>query len=164
MRQIWRFPVFRCASHPQMCNVDTVRSTEVGLIESRTSRASTGMQTPTGRLQPTWVNNEAARAWLASWQTTGASPRPTGGCSLPRDAGTGHSHANRVPRPADMESAMFTHGGARALPTPMNLFPLHRKCGHASRSQDIHPQHQRSAEQRSPSLWSELEMQWAFFP
>ena len=38
------FPVFRCASHPQMCNVDTVRSTEVGLIESRTSRASTGMQ------------------------------------------------------------------------------------------------------------------------
>ena len=29
------FPVFHCASHPQMCNVDTVRSTEVGLIESR---------------------------------------------------------------------------------------------------------------------------------
>ena len=28
-----------------MCNVDTVRSTEVGLIESRTSRASTGMET-----------------------------------------------------------------------------------------------------------------------
>ena len=78
------FPVFRCASHPQMCNVDTVRSTEVGLIESRTSRASTGMQTPTGRLQPTWDNNEAARAWLASWQTTGASPRATGGCILPR--------------------------------------------------------------------------------
>ena len=67
------FPVFRCASHPQMCNVDTVRSTEVGLIESRTSRASTGMQTPTGRLQSTWVNSEAARAWFLSWQTTGAS-------------------------------------------------------------------------------------------
>ena len=54
------------------------------MIESRTSRASTGMQTPTGRLQPTWDNNEAARAWLASWQTTGASPRATGGCILPR--------------------------------------------------------------------------------
>ena len=137
------------ASHPQLFNVDTVRSTEVGLIESRTNRASTGMQTPTGRLQPTCDTNAA---WLVSRPTTGASPRATGGCILPRDADTGHSHANHVPRPADMESAMFTHGGARVLPTPMNIFPLYRKCGHASRSQDIHPQHQRSAEQRSPSL------------
>ena len=54
------------------------------MIESRTSRASTGMQTPTGRLQSTWVNSEAARAWFPSWQTTGASPRATGGCILPR--------------------------------------------------------------------------------
>ena len=64
---------------------------------------------------------------------------------------TRHSHANRVPRPADMPSPMSTHDSA-PLPTPLNLFPPYRKCGHASRSQDIHPQHQHSAEQRSPSL------------
>ena len=29
------------------------------MIESRTSRASTGMQTPTGRLQSTWFNIDA---------------------------------------------------------------------------------------------------------
>ena len=151
------FPVFRCASHPQLCNVDTVMSTEVGLIESRTNRASTGMQTPTGRLQPTCDNMEATNAaWLASRPTTGASPPATGGCILPRDAYTGHSHVNRVPRPADKEAAMFTHGGAPAMPdymhTPMNFWAHYRECGHASRSQDIHPQPQHSAGQRSPSL------------
>ena len=93
MRQIWHFPVFRCASHPQISNVDTVRSTEVGMIESRTSRASTSMQTPTGQLQSTLVNTEAARARFPSWLNTSASPRATGGCSLPR-ADTRHSHAN----------------------------------------------------------------------
>ena len=59
----------------------------------------------------------------------------------------------RVPRPAGTASPMFTRGSI-PRPTPTNLFfPLpYRKCGHASRSQDIHPQHQHSAEQRSPSL------------
>ena len=146
------FPVFRCASHPQMCNVDTVRSTEVGLIESRTSRASTGMQTPTGQLQSTWVNTEDARARFPSLLNTGASPRAT-----EEDAFCRVRHStltcNRVSRPADMPSPMSTHGSA-PLPTPMNLFwqSPYCKCGHTSRSQDIHPQHQRSAEQRSPSL------------
>ena len=59
----------------------------------------------------------------------------------------------RVPRPAGTASPMFTRGSI-PRPTPTNLFfPLpYRKCGHASRSQDIHPQHQHSAGQRSPSL------------
>ena len=87
------FPVFRCASHPQLCNVDTVMSTEVGLIESRTNRASTGMQTPTGRPDAPFASFEAARAWFPPCQSTGASPRATGGCILPR-ADTRHSHAN----------------------------------------------------------------------
>ena len=78
------FPVFRCASHPQLCNVDTVMSTEVGLIESRTNRASTGMQTPTGRPDAPFASFEAARAWFPLCQSTGASPRATGGCILPR--------------------------------------------------------------------------------
>ena len=130
------FPVFRCASHPQMCNVDTVRSTEVGLIESRTSRASTGMQTPTGQLQSTWVNKEAARARFPSWLNTGASPRAT-----EEDAFCRVRHStltcNRVSRPADMPSPMSTHGSA-PLPTPTNLFwpSPYCKCGHTSRSQD----------------------------
>jgi len=64
------------------------------MIESRTSRASTGMQTPTGRPQQlACVNIEDNRALFLSWQTTGASPRATGGCILPRDADIGHSHA-----------------------------------------------------------------------
>ena len=50
---------FRCASHPQISNVDTVRSTEVGMIESRTSRTSIGMQTPIGQLQSTLVNTDS---------------------------------------------------------------------------------------------------------
>ena len=54
------------------------------MIESRTSRASTGMQTPTGQLQSTWVNTEDARARFPSLLNTGASPRATGGCILPR--------------------------------------------------------------------------------
>ena len=130
------FPVFRCASHPQMCNVDTVRSTEVGLIESRTSRASTGMQTPTGQLQSTLVNTEDARARFPSWLNTGASPRAT-----EEDAFCRVRHStltcNRVSRPADMPSPMSTHGSA-PLPTPTNLFwpSPYCKCGHTSRSQD----------------------------
>ena len=66
-------------------------------------------------------------AWFPSWQTTGASPRATGGCILPC---VRHSTltCNRLPRPADMPSPMSTPGSA-PLPTPTNLFfPLHARA------------------------------------
>ena len=64
------------------------------MIESRTSRASTGMQTPTGQLQSTLVNTEAARARFPSLLNTGASPRATGGCILPRQTLDTHKHGS----------------------------------------------------------------------
>ena len=116
------FPVFRCASHPQMCNVDTVRSTEVGMIESRTSRASTGMQTPTGQLQSTLVNTEDARARFPSWLNTGASPRATGGCILPRQTLDTHMQSCIAP---------CRHGIPQTIP---NVDARQRSSAHTNES------------------------------
>ena len=126
-------------------------STEVGLIESRTNRASTGMQTPTGRPDAPFASFEAARAWFPPCQSTGASPRATGGCSLPR-ADTRHSHAN-VCRALQARHRQCSRAAAFLGPHQRISFSrcliVSAATHHVAR---IHPQHQHSAVQRSPSL------------
>ena len=92
------------------------------MIESRTSRASAGMQTPAGQLQSTLVNTEAARPRFPSWLNTGASPRATGGCILPRQTLDTHMQSCIAP---------CRHGIPQTIP---NVDARQRSSAHTNES------------------------------